>query len=293
MDLRQLLFFSTIAETSNLRRAAERLHISQPPLTVAIRKLEEELGVQLFERGAKGVRLTPAGKAALPAARSALVSADKVRLWSREGDRGERGALRIGFVGSSIFDLLPRLIPSFRARYPLVELSLEEATTHEMVPRLLAGTLDAALVRAPLLEHAAVDLAIIDHDELIAALPVSNPLADAERIDLSALAGETFVSLGRTSILRMTALKACHDAGFTPHIAQEVPQLSTVLCLVQSGLGVALVPSRVRTNIPAGVKLVHLDVAPSIETAVALSNLAAAPAAINFRSLAIELSADD
>src|SRR5688572_6835822 len=105
MELRQLRYFTTIAETLNFHRAAERLNVSQPPLTVAIRKLEEELGAALFLREARGVSLTPAGEAALPFARSALVQADLVRQAAREGSEGERGRLLIGFIGSAVFGL--------------------------------------------------------------------------------------------------------------------------------------------------------------------------------------------
>ena len=126
MELRQLRYFVMLAETGNFHRAAERLNMSQPPLTVAIRKLEEELGAALFIRSARGVALTAAGRASLEMARATLAQADRFREAAREGAAGERGRLRVGFVGSATFELLPRLIAEYRRRYPAVELVLEE-----------------------------------------------------------------------------------------------------------------------------------------------------------------------
>src|SRR5438067_4816955 len=129
MELRQLLYFTTLADALNFHRAAERLNISQPPLTVAIRKLEEELGMRLFVRGPRGVTLTAAGEAALGPARAALAEAEAVRQAAREGSEGERGRLTVGFVSSAIYALLPGLIPLYRRRYPQVDLILEESTS--------------------------------------------------------------------------------------------------------------------------------------------------------------------
>src|SRR5207248_2309727 len=110
MELRQLRYFVALAETQNFHRAAERLNMAQPPLTVAIRKLEDELGARLFDRSVRGAALTPAGAAALDVARATLMQADRLREAVREGADGERGRLRVGFIGSATFELLPRII---------------------------------------------------------------------------------------------------------------------------------------------------------------------------------------
>jgi len=286
MDLRQLRYFTTLAETLNFHRAAERLNISQPPLTVAIRNLEEELGAPLFVRGSRGVTLTAAGEVALEAARAALAQAEQVRVAVREGASGERGRLRIGFVGSAVYTLLPRLIPPYRKRYPNVDLVLEEGISGEIAARTRRGELDVGLVRLPLLDPADLDLQVIDTDELVAAVPAASPLAARRSLALEALAREPFILYTPKSVLHATILMACHQAGFTPKVAQEAAQGHTLLSLVQSGLGVALVPSQATRYAPEGVKLLRLATAPRIETGVALPRQGASPAARNFQRIA-------
>jgi DNA-binding transcriptional LysR family regulator len=286
MELRQLRYFVALAETRNFHRAAERLHMSQPPLTVAIRKLEEELGAALFVRGTRGVTLTPAGRASLAAARATLDQAERFRETAREGAAGERGRLRIGFIGSATFELLPRIIPEYRRRYPAVELVLEEATSVEIVRKLIAGELDVGLVRLPLMEVAAVDTMVIDPDEMHVALPQGSPFAQARSVRLEALAGEPFILQSGISVLHSVTLNACHAAGFVPVVAQQAPQLSAVLALVRSGLGVALVPSRAARAVPQGVRLVRLAQRVPIETGVAFARDSRDPLVRHFAALA-------
>lgn len=288
MDLRQLRFFCMLAETSSFRRAAERLNTSQPPITVAIRRLEQELGVALFERGPRGVRLTTAGAAALPAARDALILVEQVRAAVRDDTAGERGVLRLGFVGSSIYSVLPRLLPAYRERYPRVEFALAEITTHVAVPQLLAGTLDAAIIRAPLLTAADLEVTAIERDDMVVAVPSASSIGAREPIALATLANEPFVALLTTSVLRSAMQSACHQSGFSPRVVHEVPQLSSLLCLVQSGLGLALVPGTVRLNTPPGVRLVSLREPPATELALATPTRAS-PMARNLRTLALSL----
>jgi len=198
VELRQLRYFVTLAHTRNFHRAAERLNMSQPPLTVAIRKLEA-----LFVRGSRGVTLTPAGRTSLDIACATLAQADRFREAVREGAAGERGRLRVGFVGSATFELLPRIIPEYRRRYPAVELVLEEATSVEITRKLVAGELDVGLLRLPLLEIAAVDTEVIDSDELHAALPAGSPFARTDSVDLAALAAEPlFCKAGSACCIR-------------------------------------------------------------------------------------------
>lgn len=290
MELRQLRYFVMLAETGNFHRAAERLHMSQPPLTVAIRKLEEELGAALFVRSARGVVLTAAGLASLDMARATLAQADRFREAAREGAAGERGRLRVGFVGSATFELLPRLIAEYRRRYPAVELVLEEATSAGIASKLAAAELDVGLVRLPLLQIAAVDTQVIDPDELHAALPDGSPFADAASVELSDLAQQPFILQSQISVLHSITLTACQKAGFMPRVAQEAAQLSAVLALVRSGLGVALVPSRAAGSVPQGVRLVRLASRVPVLTGVALPRDNASPLALNFAAIASDSS---
>jgi DNA-binding transcriptional LysR family regulator len=287
MDLRQLRYFVAVAETGNFHRAAERLNMSQPPLTVAIRKLEEGLGSPLFERGPRGVTLTSAGRASLDFARATLAQAQSFRDAVRDGASGERGRLKVGFVGSATFELLPRIIPEYRRRFPAVELVLEEATSTEIVRDLELSALDVGLVRLPLMETAAVDTQVVDPDELYAALPAAHRLAGRSKVDLADLSDEPFVLQSRVSVLHSITVAACQRAGYVPRVAQQATQLSAVLALVRSDLGVALVPSRVSLAVPHGVCLLPLARRVAIETGVALPRGSANPLARRFAEMAV------
>src|SRR5687768_3402859 len=139
MELRQLRQFVAVAEARNFRRAAEQLHMAQPPLSVAIRKLEEEVGTALFVRQPRGVVLTAAGVAALSVAQQCMASADALRDAALSAAGGESGVLRVGFVGSATYSLMPKLLPAFRSRYPDVELVLRESTNLELLALVEGG----------------------------------------------------------------------------------------------------------------------------------------------------------
>ena len=286
MDLKQLRYFVAVAEELHFGRAAQRLFISQPALSFDIRKFEEQLGVQLLARTNKSVALTNAGQVLLDEARKLLQQAAEVERITQRSAHGLAGRLRVGFVGSATFELLPRLIAEYRRRYPAVELVLEEATSAEIARKLAAGELDVGLVRLPLLQIAAVDTQVIDPDELYAALPEGSPFADADSVELSDLAEQPFILQSRISVLHSIALTACQKAGFMPIVAQEAAQLSAVLALVRSGLGVALVPSRAAGSVPQGVRLVRLASQVPVLTGVALPRDTPSPLARNFAAIA-------
>ncbi|MCP5395188.1 MAG: LysR family transcriptional regulator [Sphingomonadaceae bacterium] len=289
MDLRQLRYFSALAEALNFHRAAERLNISQPPLTVAIRKLEEDLGAQLFERGSRGVRLTAAGEAALGPARETLAQAELVHESVRLGVKGETGRLVIGFVGSAVSQLLPSIIPAFRTRYPGVELVLEEMTSIGIATALEQHELDVGLVRLPVMKRFEGEISVIERDRMVAAIPAGNPLARRKVLALADLAAQPFVIHGPVSVFHSIILLACQHAGFSPNIAQEVTQVQTVLSLVQAGLGVSLVPARMARFAPESVALRPLREPVEIEMGIA-TRQDAGPVARNFVNVALEAS---
>lgn len=291
MDLRQLRYFTTLAETLNFHRAAERLNITQPPLTVAIRKLEADLGVALFDREARGVRLTPAGQAAIGPAREALAAAERLRDAVRQGAAGLRGRLSIGFIGSAIGDLLPRIISHFRQAYPDVDLALEELNSVEIVRAIAARQLDVGLVRLPVMDSAPVVTEVIERDQLVVALPGHDVLARRTTIALEALADRSFILYSPVSVLHATARLACHRAGFSPRVAQEAMQVQTILSLVEAGLGVALIPSRSARFAGKGVRIVTLADPLPIAMGVARAEEPSALAR-NFVAVALGLSGD-
>lgn len=246
MELRQLTQFCAVAEALSFRRAAERLHMAQPPLSVAIRKLEEELGASLFERRGRSIALTDAGADALQRARRVLAEAEEMRYAARRAAAGESGRVRMGFVGSATYSLLPRLLPQFRRRHPGIELELHESTNEELLAQLEAAQLDLALVRFPTSSSVGVlKMEMIERDAFQAVLPKGHPLAAGHSVTLKALADYPLIDYSSSGVagLHAMVMLAFQQAGLVPQVAQEATQVQTVISLVESGLGVALVPS--------------------------------------------------
>lgn len=287
MDLRQLRYFTALADTLNFHRAAERLNMSQPPLTVAIRKLEEDLGTPLFERETRGVRLTAAGQAALGPARAALVQAEQVREAVRQGAAGLSGRLTVGFIGSAVAGLLPRIVSPFRQAYPQVDLVLEEMNSVEIVRAIAARRIDAGLVRLPVMDATPVAIDVIERDVLHAALPTAE-VQGRDAIALAEFADHPLVIYSPVSVLHATIRLACQRAEIAPRIAQEAMQVQTILGLVQAGLGWALVPARTARFVPEGVTLLPLTEPIAIEMGIA-SAQDAGPLARNFVKTAIDI----
>lgn len=245
MDLRRIRHFVVLAETLNFRRAAERLHMAQPPLSVSIQKLEAELGTRLFDRSTNGVSLTPSGAAALVEARRLLFHGSQFAQAAQGAAQGTGGSLHVGFVGSTTFGMLQKLVPRYRADFPGVELILREATSAAIVQMVEEDALDVGLVRTPLLRSSAAALVQLEREPFVAALPRGNRLLRKSTLALADLADESFIMYTRTEAagLHTAAMLACQHAGFLPRISQEAVQVHTVLALVESGLGVAMVPS--------------------------------------------------
>lgn len=291
MDLRRIRHFVILAETLNFRRAAERLHMAQPPLTVSIQKLEAELGTKLFTRDSTGVALTSSGRTVLVEAKKLLFHGSQLMEAAKSTVDGSGGTLQIGFVGSTTYGMLQKLVPLFRAEYPGIELILREETSVSIMRQLEDGLLDIGLVRVPLLEAFKASVVQLEHDEFIAALPRGNALAGKGVLKLADMAAESFVMYAPTHAngLHSTAMLACQQAGFIPRVTQQAIQVQTVLALVESGLGVALVPSVMRRFVSD--KIVYRpfsDFPPTASIGLALAYMAdtECPAASRFRKLA-------
>jgi DNA-binding transcriptional LysR family regulator len=245
MDIRQLRNFVVLAETLNYRRAAELLHITQPPLSSSIRKLEEQLGTALFARSRRGTVLTEAGAAALDDARRALQHINQFCRAAQAVDKGHAGVLRVAFVGSATYALLPRVIPEFKRHCPGVQLQLQDSTTRQILGMVERNDVDVGLVRTPVTADGAVTLTRIENDVFVAAVPADSALARKRRLMMNDLAEQAFIFYSRdvAAGLHDMAMLACRNAGFVPHVRQHAERVQTVISLVQSGLGVALVPS--------------------------------------------------
>jgi DNA-binding transcriptional LysR family regulator len=248
VELRHLRYFVAVAEERHFGRAAERLHIAQPPLSQQIRRLEAELGVTLLHRTTRSVELAPAGEVLLARARDILAAVDGATEDTRRAARGEFGRLAVGFTGSATYELLPKLAAALRDALPGVVLDLRgELLTPAQVTRLLDGTLDLGLLRPPVRERA-LAVEVVRREPLVVVLPQAHPLAAEDAVPLEELAGEPFVVYPShfRSVVHDAVEETCEAHGFLPRVALEVSETSTLVSFVAAGLGVSLVPESVR-----------------------------------------------
>lgn len=243
----QLRYFLAVAERLHFGRAAEALHISQPPLSRAIRALEASIGAALFVRTRRRVELTPEGARLLEGARRTLDQLQHVVEDLRRMSAGERGRLRLGFVSLADYGVLPGLLKAYKAARPGVELALREMLSPDQAAALAAGELDFGLLLPPVagteLEHV-----VVQRESFVAALPARHRLARTRgRLAMRELGDENFVMAPRAIApgLHDIVIGLATRAGFAPRVAQEAIQMQTVVSLVSSGLGVAVVPASV------------------------------------------------
>lgn len=266
MNLKQLQQFVTLAETGNFHRAAQQLHVAQPALSVSIRNLERELQTDLFERTTAGTFLTAAGQAMLDEARQTLFHANQCRQQVQDARQGQGGLLRIGFIGSAIYLLLPRLISSLRTDFPKLELELSEATSSEVLEGVSSRRMDIGLLRYPVMDPMECDILPLDQDEFVLAVSEHSPLAQrGDSIALSDAADQPFIMYPRGKVpnLSAMAMMRCQASGFIPRIAQEAMQVQTIMSLVASGLGVGLIAGVSQRSLLPGVKCLRLHDTPA------------------------------
>ena len=254
MELRHLRYFMAVAEELNFTRAAEKLHIAQPPLSQQIQHLEAELGFQLFRRTKRTVHLTAAGQVFFEEAGKILQQVDRAIQLGRQTSRGELGQLTVGFVSSSAHNVVPAILQAFRTRCPAVKLELHELTTNEQLQRLRFGQIDIGFVRPPV-EEDGINSEIVFREPLIAALPETHPAADRAHLELRELSTEPFILFPRSLApgLYDPIVSLCQQAGFSPIAAQEAIQMQTIVSLVAAEMGVAIVPASMQNFQRSGV----------------------------------------
>jgi DNA-binding transcriptional LysR family regulator len=246
MELRQLEAFVAVAEELHFGRAAQRLHLAQSPLSQRVLRLERELGVRLFERSNRRVELSDAGRLLLPQARAALERATALADLARRWADGRAGTLRLGYVASAAFSVLPALLRALRAESG-VQVELTRLRTAAQLEALAAGELDAGIARA--VPHGGgIAVRRLGPDPLLAVVPSGRGLTPP--LDLRALASEDWVLTGGG--IDEAVLASCAAAGFTPRVAHRAPDLPTLVGLVAGGLGVSLVPASVAAMRPEG-----------------------------------------
>jgi DNA-binding transcriptional LysR family regulator len=256
VELRQLRYFVAIAEEGNFSRAAERLHVSQPPLSTQIKSLEDELGVRLLERSNRGVSLTAAGSVFFAETRAVLARLEHAKSETLRADRGDIGMLSVGFVSIADYGILPPALKHFRASFPLVEVQLHELTTDAQIRELRAGRLELGIGLAPVAEPD-LEFERLLREELVLAAPAGHPaIKGSGATDLRALSKESFIVPPREVApgLYDLIISHCHSAGFAPRITQHARQMQTVIGLVSAGMGFALVPASVRNLKRSGVQ---------------------------------------
>lgn len=247
LELRHLRYFVAVAEELHFARAAEKLHMSQPPLSQQIRKLEEIVGYALFVRTSRSVRLTPAGEALLERARRILRNVQRDIAEIRNVGAGEVGTLNVGFVGSAILTTLPAVLKAFRKTYPRIQLRLYESFTSQVVQGLENGTLDTGILRdSDAVET--LEVTALFSEPYVAVLPATHACARQKSISPVALRDDPFVYYPRTAGARAfeKPLTLFEEHGFRPQIAQEASHWLSILRLVGAGLGVSVAPACVR-----------------------------------------------
>ncbi|WP_329007157.1 LysR family transcriptional regulator [Pseudomonas aeruginosa] len=257
MELRHLRYFIAVAEELHFGRAAERLGISQPPLSQQIQALEEEIGARLFERTNRRVELTDAGRLFLDESRQVLAQVDKAVLLARRAHLGELGELKIGFTSSAPFtSTIPSSIHAFRKAYPDVHLDLQEMSSRQVLRALLEESLQVGVIR-PLALPDAVHWVELFREPLVAVLRADHPLAagSEDGLAIAALAEEPFVFFPRSygTGLYDQVIALTRQAGFSPRIAQEASEAMTIIGLVSAGLGVSILPASFRRTRVDGV----------------------------------------
>jgi DNA-binding transcriptional LysR family regulator len=242
-ELNQLRYFVAVAEELNFRRAARRLNISQPPLSRHINLLEHALGVRLFDRTNRSVRLTAAGERFLFDAIDILKRAESAALFARQTERGESGALVLGFVPSATLEVIPRIVLAARERMPGLALTLREMMTYEQVEGLMAGSLELGISRLP---GRAPNLLLrkVWSEPFVLALPRDHPLAEKPDLTVRDLNGVDFIgySTERGGFLHEVLHGYLNSVGVTPKIVFSVSQGRTIMALVDAGIGLGFVP---------------------------------------------------
>ncbi|BAY84504.1 LysR family transcriptional regulator [Calothrix parasitica NIES-267] len=254
IELRHLHYFIAVAEELHFSRAAERLHISQPPLSQQIRALEEQLGVKLFERTKRQVQLTEAGTVFLERSYLVLEQLEQAIEVTQRIGRGEVGRLAIAFVDSATYTVLPDILGVFREQFPAVELRLHEMTTAQQIQALHLKQVDIGIVRSAIREPG-LSVECLLQESLLLALPQNHPLSAQTKVSLCALVDESFIlfpaKLG--PVFYEQIINMCQQARFRPKVAQEAVQMQTIIGLVAAGLGIAFVPTSMQNFPRSGV----------------------------------------
>ena len=273
MEFRHLRYFLVLAEELHFGRAARRLSISQPPLSLNIQQLEASVGAVLLIRNSKSVQLTAAGRAFVPAARALLDQAAQASNLAKEAGRGMAGNLSIGFAGTMLHNGLPEILASFQTRHPLLRVTLKELSSREQLIELTHDRLDLGFVHTTRVPPE-LSQVLVASQAFVCCLPSGHALAEKQSVSLDLLQGEPFAVVSRTVSpdYHDRIVQTCLDAGFYPEIRYELQHWLSVVSLVSRGMGVALVPKALQRSGVAGAAFVPIALAlpgPQVASAAA------------------------
>ncbi|BBU45124.1 MULTISPECIES: LysR substrate-binding domain-containing protein [Pseudomonas] len=293
IETRLLRQFIAVAEELHFHKAAERLHMAQPPLSQAISRLEEKLGFSLFLRNTRGVRLTPAGTAFRDTAYRVLAELEQGIEYARNVSAGVSGKLTITAISIAYYDSLLTSLRRYRETYPNVQLTLREMPSATQAKALLAGEADIGFMRRLPLPVGTLESRLLLDEQIVMALPAGHVKAQQGDVDLREFANEDFVftpqALGGGYHAQLVAL--CESAGFYPRVVQEAAQIHTLLGLVACGFGVALVPASFARSTPrervqfCAIRPIDEQATPGIGLYMKWNAQNASPALANFIAL--------
>jgi DNA-binding transcriptional LysR family regulator len=277
MELRHLRYFVAVADAGHVTRAAQQLGLAQPPLSQQIRLLEAEIGAALFHRHPKGVKLTPAGRELLPLARRQLQGLQALQTHMHQVARGQRGRLSIGFTSSAAAHAFtPRLLRDCRRDHPQIDLRLSEGNAAELTEGLQAGTLDCALLRAPVGRPEGLVFETLLVEPALLALPIDHELAHRHgprsAVPLQALEGQRLILVRRPGApgLYANLLALLQQRGVNVEVVAEVERMVSNLNLVAAGVGLSLVPASMQGLHPESVAYRRLPPPDSIDAPLTL-----------------------
>ncbi|GAB3649132.1 LysR substrate-binding domain-containing protein [Echinicola sediminis] len=273
MELRQLRYFLTLSEELHFHRAAEKLFIVQPALSKQIKQLEEELGIDLLKRDKRNVKLTPAGEYFKKEVKTLLDQLELVKSHTRLIQEGEKGEIRIGYVGSCIHTFLPDTLTELHEAYPHIQTYLNEMTSSTQLEAIQNGELDIAFLRNPV-PHPQFDSRLVFRETFSLVLPETHHITPNNFQGIGQLSAEEFILPTRTDgeLYYRLQLSICEDAGFTPQIAHETVHGHTVLNLVDHGLGITFLPTSFQDVTSASVRFIELQNIPQRAEITALWN---------------------
>ncbi len=266
-ELAQLRCFTTVATELNFRRAAERLNMTQPPLSRQIQLLEHHLGVALFTRSTRSVALTAAGRAFFIEAQNLLERAQQAAAAAKRFAEGDIGSVTISFVGSAVYEFLPKVIAEARLRQPHVKICLEEMNTYQQHEAMRARRIDLGIVRSPLLQPGFATECLV-REPFLLAVPGTHRLATSATVAVTDLDGEPFLMYSHAAYPPFNELLTgmFRSARVAPEYVQWLGSSLTILALVNAGMGLALVPRCAASVVFKGVTFREIDLGEGVQS---------------------------